>query len=109
MKKAVLAYITATVLFAVALFFTGLSTWRDSFIPTPTPTESVEDDRYKLDLNTATSPDLQQIPGVGPALAENIISYRDEKGPFTDYSELLDVNGIGHEKLKTILEYVRIK
>lgn len=109
MKKAAIIYVSVICLFAVALVTCVL--YRDGKIamPYPTPRPPVEDDYYRIDLNTATADELQQIPGVGPALAKNIIEYREENGPFTEYSQLLDVKGIGHKKIQVIMEYVRIK
>lgn len=61
-----------------------------------------------INLNTVDSVTLQTIKGVGPVLAENIISYRSETGGFRDINELLFVNGIGESKLKIISEYAYV-
>ena len=76
--------------------------------PIPDPVELPEDDQYYIDLNSADADELQKIPGVGYKLANNIVAYRDENGPFRQYSELLNVKGIGHNNLAVILDYVRI-
>jgi competence protein ComEA len=46
-------------------------------------------------LNTADAAALIELPGVGPVLAERILAWRDEHGPFTDVEELAEVSGIG--------------
>ena len=42
-------------------------------------------------------------------LAEKIISYRNEYGPFQNYSDLLNVGGIGNTKLEIMLDYIIIE
>lgn len=46
-------------------------------------------------INRATSEELQTLPGVGPALAERIIAYREANGPFSSLDDLDNVSGIG--------------
>jgi competence protein ComEA len=48
-----------------------------------------------IDINTATVDVLDQIPGVGPVLAQRIIAYRDLNGGFTSVDQLMEVSGIG--------------
>ena len=61
-----------------------------------------------IHLNRATSSDLQALPGVGPVLAERIVSYRRTNGPFQQVEDLLRVPGIGEAKLSSIRELVRV-
>jgi competence protein ComEA len=63
---------------------------------------------FPLNLNTATADELQNIKGIGPATAANIIDYRDSNGPFADADELINVKGIGEKKLAEIKLYVYI-
>ena len=46
------------------------------------------------------------LPGVGPVLAERIVAYRDENGPFESTEDLLDVPGIGESKLEAMRESI---
>ena len=55
-----------------------------------------------IDLNRATQSELDALPGVGPATALAIVSFRDEHGPFAAIDDLLDVRGIGPAKLDAI-------
>lgn len=57
----------------------------------------------KINLNRATSEQLQLLNGVGPAMAERIIEYRNSAGMFKTTKELMNVSGIG-EKTFTKLE-----
>lgn len=48
----------------------------------------------KIDVNRATVAELERLPGVGPALAQRIVAYREEHGPFRSIEELAEVPGI---------------
>ena len=61
-----------------------------------------------LDLNTATAAQLETLPGIGPALAERIIAYREENGPFISAEELLQVRGIGEKTLRGLEMYISV-
>ncbi len=47
-----------------------------------------------LNINTATVTELDQLPGIGPAIARRIIDFREFYGPFTSIDQLAEVNGI---------------
>ena len=69
---------------------------------------STQADSALIDLNTATAEQLCTLPGIGPTLAQRILSYRDVNGCFRDYSELLNVDGIGAGRLDEILPYITL-
>jgi competence protein ComEA len=48
-----------------------------------------------IDLNRASATDLEELPGVGQAIAERIIAYRTQQGPFQTVEDLQNVTGIG--------------
>ncbi|HUG08930.1 MAG TPA: ComEA family DNA-binding protein [Acidimicrobiia bacterium] len=58
-------------------------------------------------LNTASVSDLESLPGVGPVLAERIVSFREHNGPFDVIEDLLEVPGIGEAKLAALRDLVR--
>lgn len=61
-----------------------------------------------VNINTATSEQLQLLSGIGPVLAERIIAYREEHGAFTSIGELMNVSGIGEKKLEAIWDLITI-
>ncbi|PTX64816.1 competence protein ComEA [Melghirimyces profundicolus] len=54
----------------------------------------------KINVNTASGEELQELNGVGPSKAEAIIRYREENGPFTSVDQLTEVPGIGEKTLE---------
>ncbi|HTD37664.1 MAG TPA: ComEA family DNA-binding protein [Candidatus Limnocylindrales bacterium] len=60
----------------------------------------------QVDINTADADTLATIPGIGGGLAERIIAFREQNGPFASVDELLDVAGITDRRLDAILPYV---
>ena len=62
----------------------------------------------KIHLNAATAAELDALPGVGPVIAERIVSYREENGPFQALEDLLDVPGIGEAKLADLRDRLRV-
>ena len=61
-----------------------------------------------INVNIASVSELDELPGIGPALAEAIIAYREEHGPFESAEELMKVYGIGEVKLEEMLPFVRL-
>ena len=61
--------------------------------------EAIVPERTLVNVNTATAEELELLTGIGPALAEEIVSYRDEHGAFETPEELMNVKGIGEGKL----------
>lgn len=63
-------------------------------------------DSARIDLNTATAAQLQELPGVGEVLAQNILALRQKLGGFTAVSQLLDADGLGstvYDKIKNLV------
>ena len=59
-------------------------------------------------INSASTRELQSLPGIGPVLAQRIIKLRENKGRFDNVDELLEVKGIGAKKLEAIKDWLII-
>ena len=71
------------------------------------PEES--DAPQRVDLNTADAWLLEALPGIGPALAGRIVSYRHENGPFGTTEELMLVEGVGQATYDSIKGLVTVR
>ncbi len=69
--------------------------------PAETPVEEAlpAESSTPVNVNTADYESLVALPGIGPALAQRIIAYREEHGPFASVEELQEVQGIGPRNL----------
>ena len=63
---------------------------------------------FLVDINKVNALELERLPGVGPALAEEIVRYRETAGGFKTPEELKKVKGIGDRKFDDIKEFVVI-
>jgi competence protein ComEA len=59
-----------------------------------------------VNVNTASSEQLQLLPRIGPALSERIMDFREVNGPFKAVEELVAVKGIGERSLEQLKPYV---
>lgn len=59
-------------------------------------------ERRIVDINHATKEELTQLPGIGPTIADRIILYRQDHGPFESVGQLTLVRGIGKKKLERL-------
>lgn len=60
----------------------------------------------KVNLNTATAVQLEELPNIGPVLAQRIIAHRQSKGNFTSVKQLMEVSGVGPKKYEGLKDLV---
>ncbi len=71
------------------------------------PTNEVDDD--KININTATSGELESLPGIGAAKAASIISFREQNGPFKEIEDLVNVSGIGAKSFEKLKDMIKVR
>ena len=62
-----------------------------------------------ININTASASELETLDGIGPVLAERIVAYREEHGPFAAVEDLMQVKGIGEDIWNNLLERITIE
>ncbi len=70
--------------------------------------KGIQDTVIIVNLNTASSEELQKLPGIGSSYAERIIDYRETNGGFNSVDELVNVRGIGEKTLEKLKPYIKL-
>ncbi len=78
----------------------------DGLVTTHRSTPQQISPKFKVDINRATSPEIANLPKVGPSLAQAIVAYREMHGPFACAEQLTRVSGIGEKKLAAIAPFL---
>lgn len=71
--------------------------------------DDFESNTSYININKATSEELQTLNGIGESLAKSIIQYREENGKFKNKEDLKNVAGIGENKYKKIEDYIKVR
>jgi competence protein ComEA len=61
-----------------------------------------------IDINTASLEELDTLSGIGPAIAQRIIDYRQSHGPFQSIEQIKDVKGIGDALFEKIKDHITV-
>lgn len=93
---------------AVALALTAVAWGAPSRAAAPAPARAAAaaSDARPVDLNTATSADLEAVPGIGKSLAQRILTFREKNGAYGSVDDLLKVQGIGEKSLEKLRPYL---
>ena len=70
------------------------------------PTQRAPNDAPRININTATSGELERLPGIGPAFAARIVEHRQRYGPFRRVEHLLIVPGISERRFAQLRPFV---
>lgn len=62
----------------------------------------------QVNINQAGADELSLLPRVGPAIAERIVDFRKENGPFKTLEDLMLVRGIGEKTFDLLKPYLRL-
>jgi comEA protein len=61
-----------------------------------------------ININTANSEELQQVPGIGPVTADKILQMRKSYGAFKSVDDLLSIKGLGKKRLEKMRKYLTV-
>lgn len=73
------------------------------------PQEKFNKGEFKININKASKEELTELPGIGPVLAQRIIVFREKRGYFSSFQDILKVKGIGEKKLQKIIPYISLR
>jgi competence protein ComEA len=65
--------------------------------------------KKKINLNQATTAELQFLPGIGPSLSRRIVEYRETHGKFHQIEDLIQIPGIGPKTLERIKDRISVE
>lgn len=86
--------------------------YAEGFSPVlPTPVQNFivpGPDTDLININTAASFQLETLPGIGPTLAQRIIEYREQNGPFISTEDIINVSGIGPGNYENIKDLITV-
>lgn len=75
-------------------------------LPGATEASSSGSSQDLININTASVEELDSLPGIGPTIAQRIIDYRDENGPFQTIEDILNVSGVGPSTFDQIKDLI---
>ena len=120
MKKAKIAILSVSFIFMCVMigFFIGRMSAKNHVILSSqnTSTDNADSaaetvsviENGRININLATSQQLQMLPNIGDVLAERIVTYRSEHGPFDTVDDLTLVDGIGEKRLEALRQYITV-
>jgi competence ComEA-like helix-hairpin-helix protein len=89
----------------IALAFAGLSSFLLVLAAIPHHATK-KPPAHPIDINSANSVQLQEVPGIGPATADKILQMRKSYGSFKSVDDLLSVRGIGPKRLEKMRKFL---
>jgi competence protein ComEA len=63
---------------------------------------------HPINLNTASAPELEMVPGIGPSTAQKILQTRKSYGAYKSVDDLLAIRGIGQKRLDKMRKYLTV-
>ena len=92
----------------VGLVLTALSFSRKRFSSADIKLAAINHAHTSININRAATARLECLPGIGPILAQEIVTHREKLGIFKELEELKEVKGIGEKKFEKIKDLITI-
>jgi competence protein ComEA len=77
-------------------------------VPRRTDQGTEQTTTVRINLNTATAVELEALPHIGPARAQQIVAYRESHGPFQDIEDIMLVSGIGQGIYDELMPFIYV-
>lgn len=68
----------------------------------------IEEGQVQISISSAEPEEFEDLPGIGPVMANRIVEYRNRTGGFKTLEELKKVKGIGEKLYQKILPYIKL-
>jgi len=102
-EKAAIFFLIAMLILGLVVKYYKIKTCR---INPKIDVQKIIEEKQTIKINTATVQDFSGLPGIGPALAQRIVDYRNEFGSFLMLEDLKKVKGLGGKKYDKIKDYL---
>ena len=106
-EKAVLLFVSLAAFCGIAISYLQKSNILPDKVNLSEPV--IAKDNSIININSAGIRDLQELPGIGPGLAERIVAYRRDNGYFKAVEDIKKVKGIGEGKFRSLKERIGIE
>lgn len=84
----------------------GIAQISESSVSNSSASEISGVSQMKVNINSADQSTLETLPGIGPATAQKIVSFREQQGRFATPEDLMQVSGIGQKKFEAIADLI---
>ena len=114
MKKGnalLLSVFAASICFVFGMFLGRNTMGNYTLLPVNRESVVISDDSvkdYRLNINYASKMQLMELEGIGEVMAQRIIDYREENGPYQFTEDIMNVDGLGPKKFSAIEPYISV-
>jgi competence protein ComEA len=116
MKRIKLSSLLFVLMMVVAVgCFSAISMAAQEQTASPTPQQTTvtpataQTAQGKININTASAPELEKLSGIGPAISQEIVKYRESNGPFKSPDDIKQVKGVGDKKFEAIKDKISVE